>query len=81
VGEPRRGLTPHAWRGPRRWTATLLKHAWIFKTTDYGKTWTSIRANLAGRPSAHTVKEDLKNWNLLFTGSELAIFYSLSLNS
>ncbi len=51
---------------------------WIFKTTDYGKTWTSIRGNLPDGHPLYTVKEDLKNPNLLFTGSEFAVFYSLN---
>jgi photosystem II stability/assembly factor-like uncharacterized protein len=51
---------------------------WIFKTTDYGKSWTSIRGNLPDGHPLYTVKEDLKNANLLFTGSEMAVFYSLN---
>ena len=51
---------------------------WIFKTTDYGKSWTSIRGNLPDGHPLYTVKEDLKNPSLLFTGSEMAVFYSLN---
>ena len=51
---------------------------WIYKTTDYGKSWTSIRANLPDGHPLYTVKEDLKNANLLFTGSEFAVFYSIN---
>jgi photosystem II stability/assembly factor-like uncharacterized protein len=51
---------------------------WVFKTTDYGRTWTSIRGNLPEGHPLYTVKEDLKNPNLLFTGSEFAVFYSLN---
>jgi photosystem II stability/assembly factor-like uncharacterized protein len=51
---------------------------WIYKTTDYGKSWTSIRGNLPEGHPLYTVKEDLKNPNLLFTGSEFAVFYSLN---
>src|SRR5207342_2244977 len=47
------------------------------KTTDYGKTWTSITNNLPDG-SIYVVKEDLKNPNLLFAGSEFAAFYSLN---
>ena len=48
----------------------------LFKTTDYGKTWTSIGSNL---PFGwiHVVRQDLKNRNLLFTGTEFGIFASL----
>ena len=33
----------------------------VFKTTDYGKTWTSISANLPDGGPVYVVKEDLKN--------------------
>jgi photosystem II stability/assembly factor-like uncharacterized protein len=55
-----------------------LYKPWVFKTTDYGKTWTSISANLPDGHPLYTVKEDLKNPSLLFTGSETALFYSLN---
>jgi hypothetical protein len=51
---------------------------WVFKTTDYGKTWTSITNNLPDGNPIYVIKEDLKNPNLLFTGGELASFYSLN---
>ena len=51
---------------------------WVFKTTDYGKSWTRISNNLPEGHPLYTVKEDLKNPSLLFTGSEFAIFYSLN---
>ena len=58
---------------------------WLFKTTDYGATWTSLAAGLPVRESAtsphgHTlyvVREGLRNPNLLFAGSEFALFVSL----
>jgi hypothetical protein len=51
---------------------------WVFKTTDYGKTWTSIRGNLPDNHPLYVVREDPKNPNLLFAGSEFAAFYSLN---
>lgn len=51
---------------------------WVFKTTDYGKTWTNITNNL---PKGHTVwliREDAKNKNLLFVGTEFGLFISLT---
>jgi hypothetical protein len=51
---------------------------WVFKTTDYGKTWTSITSGLPDGNPIYVVKEDLKNPNLLFAGGELAAFYSLN---
>jgi photosystem II stability/assembly factor-like uncharacterized protein len=49
----------------------------IFKTTDYGKTWTSISGTLPDMGPVYVVREDPKNPNLLFAGTEFAIFYSL----
>jgi len=51
---------------------------WVFKTTDYGRTWTSIRGNLPEGHALYTVKEDPKNPSLLFAGSEFAVFYSVN---
>ena len=49
----------------------------VYKTTDYGKTWTKITSGLPDGHPIYVVKEDLKNPNLLFAGSEFAAFYSL----
>ncbi len=54
-----------------------LYKPWVFKTTDYGKTWTNITNNLPDGGPIYVVKEDLKNPNLLFAGSEFAAYYSL----
>ena len=50
---------------------------WIFKTTDYGRSWTNIGAGLPDGQVVHVVREDLKNPNLLFAGTEFAVFASL----
>jgi hypothetical protein len=50
---------------------------WIFRTTDYGKTWTNVAGNLPDGHPVYVVREDLKNPNLLFAGTEFAVFYSL----
>jgi photosystem II stability/assembly factor-like uncharacterized protein len=49
----------------------------VFKTTDYGKTWTNIASNLPDGGPVYVVREDLKNPNLLFAGTEFAIYYSI----
>lgn len=49
---------------------------YVYKTEDYGKTWTSIKGNLPFG-WVHVIREDLKNPNLLFVGSEFGIFASL----
>jgi photosystem II stability/assembly factor-like uncharacterized protein len=48
----------------------------IFKTTDYGKTWTKITAGLPDNGYAHAVREDPKRKGLLFAGTENGIYVS-----
>ena len=50
---------------------------YVFKTTDFGATWTDIAGNLPGGHSLYVVREDHKNENLLFVGSEFACFATL----
>jgi photosystem II stability/assembly factor-like uncharacterized protein len=50
----------------------------VYKTTDFGKTWTNITANLPDGHPMYVVKQDPKNPDLLFAGSEFAAFYSLT---
>lgn len=51
---------------------------WVFKTIDYGQTWTNISNNIPDGHSVYVIKEDLKNPNLLFVGTEFAAFYSIN---
>ncbi|HJQ33478.1 MAG TPA: hypothetical protein VJ866_14935 [Pyrinomonadaceae bacterium] len=51
---------------------------YVYKTTDFGKTWTSVVAD--GSPMrgyAHVVREDLVNRDLLFVGTEFGLWVSL----
>src|SRR3977135_322047 len=49
----------------------------VFKTTDYGKTWTPIVAADSGvRGYAHVIKEDTVMPNLLFLGTEFGLWIS-----
>ncbi|HEX7839943.1 MAG TPA: hypothetical protein VF469_20845, partial [Kofleriaceae bacterium] len=51
---------------------------WVFRTTDYGKTWTRIVGPDQGvRGYAHTIKEDTVKKDLLFLGTELGLWISL----
>ncbi len=51
--------------------------AHVFKTTDYGKSWTPIVTDQSKvRGFAHVIKEDLVNPNLLFLGTEFGLFVS-----
>ena len=53
----------------------MRPHVW--KTTDYGRTWTNISSNLPRGEPVYVVKEDLKNPNLLFAGTEFSAFASV----
>jgi photosystem II stability/assembly factor-like uncharacterized protein len=49
---------------------------YVFKTTDFGKTWTAIAAGIPDGHSVYVIREDLVNKNLLFLGTEFAVFFS-----
>jgi len=50
----------------------------VYKTTDYGKTWTSIVARDSGvRGYAHVIKEDPVSQNILYLGTEFGLWISL----
>ena len=49
---------------------------YIFKTTDGGKSWTNISGNLSAKAYVQVVREDPKNTNLLYAGTELGLFAS-----
>jgi hypothetical protein len=48
----------------------------IYKTTDYGESWTSLASNLPDEP-INVIREDLVNKNLLFVGTEMAVYVSI----
>jgi hypothetical protein len=47
------------------------------KTTDAGKTWTSLSATLPKNGPVWAIAEDHVNPNLLFTGTEFGLFFSV----
>ncbi len=49
---------------------------YVYKTTDYGKTWTSLKADLPFG-WVHVIREDLINKQLLFVGTEFGIYASM----
>ena len=51
---------------------------WIFKTTDYGKSWTSLATTMPRNEPVYVITEDLKNPKLLFAGTEFGAYYSLN---
>ncbi|MBP1634671.1 MAG: hypothetical protein H6Q10_1245 [Acidobacteria bacterium] len=48
-------------------------NAYVFRSTDYGKTWTDIGGGLPGGPS-NVVREDPKNAKVLYVGTDLGAF-------
>jgi hypothetical protein len=52
----------------------------LFKTADFGKTWTSIAANLVPSP-INVVVQDRKNPNLLIVGNDLGVWVSIDAGS
>ncbi|MCA1577519.1 MAG: glycosyl hydrolase [Acidobacteria bacterium] len=50
---------------------------YILKTTDAGRTWTSLSANLPKNGPVWAVAEDHVNPNLLFAGTEFGLYFSI----
>ncbi len=50
---------------------------YVYRTADFGKTWTKITANLPANEPVYVVKEDLKNPSLLFVGTERGVYASI----
>jgi len=51
---------------------------YAYKTTDYGKTWTSLKMQESGVFGyAHVIKEDAVDPNLLFLGTEFGLWISV----
>ncbi len=50
---------------------------YIVKSTDLGKTWKSIAANLPERGSLYAIAEDHIEPNLLFVGTEFGMFFTV----
>ncbi len=53
-------------------------HPYIFKTTDFGKTFTNITGNLPADDYLWVVKEDPKNPSVLYVGGELGLHVSFN---
>jgi photosystem II stability/assembly factor-like uncharacterized protein len=51
-------------------------HPYVFKTADYGRTWSRIDSTLPQDTYIHAVREDPKRKGLLFAGAETGIFVS-----
>ncbi|HEU0108604.1 MAG TPA: glycosyl hydrolase [Vicinamibacteria bacterium] len=49
---------------------------YLYKTTDYGKTWKSLSAGLAPDVYLHAVREDPKKKGMLYAGTERGVMLS-----
>ncbi len=49
---------------------------YVFKTTDFGRTWVNITGNLPPTAYVQVVREDPRNANLLYAGTELGLYAS-----
>jgi hypothetical protein len=50
---------------------------YIYRTADYGATWTRIVQGIPGDEPVYVVKEDVRNPALLFAGTEFAAYVSV----
>jgi hypothetical protein len=50
---------------------------YLFKTTDFGKTWENVAGNLPAHGHINAFREDLENPRLLFAGTEFGLFVSM----
>jgi len=51
---------------------------YVFKSTDFGSSWTSITGDLPPNRVARTVREDPKNPNLVYLATEFGFFFSIN---
>ena len=49
---------------------------YVFKTSDGGKSWQNVAGNLPAKAYVQVIREDPKNSNLLYAGTELGLFAS-----
>jgi photosystem II stability/assembly factor-like uncharacterized protein len=50
---------------------------YVLKSTDFGRTWTSISADLPAEGSVQVVREHHRERNLLFAGTEYGVFFTV----
>ena len=68
-------------RRPSYVAATRYKHddtrPYLFKTTDYGETWTRITNGIPADDFTRVIREDPSRRGLLYAGTETGIYVSL----
>jgi hypothetical protein len=52
-------------------------HPYVYKTTDYGKTWTELTTGLPDDQYVQSVREDPDQPDLLFAGTSRTVYFSL----
>ena len=52
------------------------RHPYVYKTTDYGRSWTKITNGLPDESPAHVVREDPNQRGLLVLGTDTGLYYS-----
>ena len=50
---------------------------YVFVTKDFGKTWASLANGIPDGQPVYVIREDPKNANLLFLGTEFGVFFSV----
>ena len=50
---------------------------YVYRSTDFGQTWTSIVGDLPAKRVARTIREDARNPALLYLGTEFGLFVSI----
>ncbi len=50
---------------------------YVYKSTDFGKTWTSITGNLPAGGAVQVIREHHREPNLLFVGTEFGAYYTI----
>ncbi|MDB4899912.1 MAG: glycosyl hydrolase, repeat, partial [Gemmatimonadetes bacterium] len=51
-------------------------HNYLYRSTDYGQSWSSIAADIPASIVPHVIREDLVDANLLFLGTEFGLYLS-----
>src|SRR5262249_33235789 len=51
---------------------------YIFKTADFGKTWTTLTNGIPAGTYVHSVREDKKRKDLLYAGTASGVYFSLN---
>jgi photosystem II stability/assembly factor-like uncharacterized protein len=50
---------------------------YLFKTTDFGKSWVNVTSDLPVKGNINALREDLENPDLLFVGTEFGLYVTL----